>query len=63
MTRVPGEHLPNIKNRSSKQYMCLTRIKPVVKSMNNEMLNKFNTPDAIHERKRREKKHQKKNAK
>lgn len=62
MVRIPGEHPPNIKNRSSKQHILLTKIKPAVKSMSNEMLNKYNTPDAVKERKRREKKHQKKNS-
>lgn len=33
MVQTPGQHVPPINNRSSKQYIKLTKIKPVVKSM------------------------------
>ena len=38
MRRTPGTHVPNIKNRSSKQLIWFTKIKPVERSMNNEQL-------------------------
>ena len=38
MRRIPGTHVPNIKNRSSKQLIWFTKIKPVERSMNNEQL-------------------------
>lgn len=38
MIRIPGSHVPNIKNRSSKHLICLTKVKPVVRSMSNEQL-------------------------
>ena len=41
MIRVPGEHAPNVKNRSSKQYICMTKIKPIVRCVNNETLTKW----------------------
>ena len=38
MRRIPGTHVPNIKNRSSKQLIWFTKIKPVECSMSNEQL-------------------------
>ena len=38
MRRMPGTHVPNIKNRSSKQLIWFTKIKPVERSMSNEQL-------------------------
>ena len=63
MTRIPGEHVPNIKNRSSKNLICLTKHTPIVKTMSNEALNKLSSDDAVRERKRRAKKNDKKNNK
>lgn len=60
MVRIPGEHAPNIKNRSSKHLICMTKIKPVVRSMSNEALNAMNTSEARAELNRREKKRAKK---
>lgn len=40
MIRTPGSHIPNIKNRSSKQNYKLTKFKPVVRSWSNEKLSK-----------------------
>ena len=38
MVRIPGSHAPNIRNRSSKQNIMLTKIKPAVRSMSNAAL-------------------------
>lgn len=38
MRRIPGSHAPNIKNRSSKQLIWFTKMKPITKSMSNECL-------------------------
>ena len=38
MRRMPGTHVPNIKNRSSKHLSLFTKIKPVERSMSNEQL-------------------------
>lgn len=35
---MPGTHVPNIKNRSSKHLSWFTKIKPVERSMSNEQL-------------------------
>ena len=63
MVRVPGSHTPNIKNRSSKQYICLTKVRPLVRSMSNEALNAWSSPEARAELHRREKKREKREAK
>ena len=39
MQRLPGSHPPNIKNRSSKHLAWLTKIRPIVRCVNNEQLN------------------------
>jgi len=53
MTRIPGSHAPNIKNRSSKHLIILTKHKPAVKSMSNEELMKYTSKEAADERRRR----------
>lgn len=59
MTQVPGEHVPPIKNRSSKHLIKLTKVKPMIKSVSNERLNamiKSGDHEASKERTRRNKK-------
>lgn len=63
MVRVPGEHAPNIKNRSSKHLICLTKIRPIVRSMSNEALNALSSSEARAELNRREKKRAKREGK
>ena len=38
MRRIPGSHVPNIKNRSSKQLAWFTKMKPIERSMSNDCL-------------------------
>lgn len=38
MVRIPGSHSANIKNRSSKHLILLTKVKPVIRSMSNAAL-------------------------
>ena len=38
MRRIPGTHVPNIKNRSSKHLIWATKIKPAERSMSNQQL-------------------------
>lgn len=38
MTRTPGEHVPNIKNRSSKHLILLTKNKPVERCVSQAQL-------------------------
>lgn len=38
MIRVPGSHTPNIKNRSSKHLMLLTKIRPIYRCLSNAAL-------------------------
>ena len=63
MRRLPGTHVPNIKNRSSKHLSWLTGFKPAVRSMSNAMLNEMSGKDAANERRRRLKKQEKKDMK
>ena len=63
MVRVPGEHAPNIKNRSSKHLICLTKVRPIVRSMSNEALNALSSSEARAELNRREKKRAKREGK
>lgn len=63
MIRVPGSHAPNIKNRSSKHLGWLTKMKPAVRSLSNAALNELNTTAANQEKKRRQAKRAKKEAK
>ena len=60
MVRIPGSHAPNIKNRSSKQNICLTKVKPAVRSMSNAALAALAGKDVADEIRRRNKKHSKK---
>ena len=54
MVRIPGSHAPNIKNRSSKQNIPFTKMKPALWSMGGDQLRtlsksyngKFNIYDA-----------------
>ena len=63
MVRVPGEHAPNVKNRSSKHLICLTKIRPIVRSMSNEALNALSSSEARAELNRRAKKRAKREGK
>lgn len=63
MRRLPGSHPANIKNRSSKHLGCLTGHKPAVRSMSNAALSEYNTDEARAEIRRRNKKHEKQDAK
>lgn len=63
MIRVRGLFQKQLKNRSSKNLICLTKMKPAVMSMSNEKLDKLvasGDRDAIAEKKRRDKKRAKK---
>jgi hypothetical protein len=61
MRRIPGSHVPNIKNRSSKHLGCLTKMKSALWSMSGDALKtlsksyngKFNIFDAEIERRAR----------
>lgn len=53
MVRIPGSHPPNIKNRSSKQNIWFTKMKPSVRSLSNEALQKLSSEAATKELKRR----------
>lgn len=48
MVRIPGSHVPNIKNRSSKHLIPLTKVKPAVRSMSNAMLEEIAKGDGKH---------------
>lgn len=61
MVRAPGSHPPNIKNRSSKYLICLTKHKSIFRSMSNEALAAYKCAEAQAELHRREKKNAKKN--
>ena len=63
MVRVPGEHAPNVKNRSSKHLICLTKVRPIVRSMSNEALKAWFSSEARTELNRREKKRAKREGK
>lgn len=41
MRRLPGKYTPNAKNRSSKDIVWLTKIKPIYRSMNGSFLKKL----------------------
>ena len=55
MRRIPGDHAPNTKNRSSKHLSMLTKIRPMVRCMSNEALSKGNVDRAAREIERRKK--------
>ena len=62
MVRAPGSHPPNIKNRSSKHLIKLTKVKSIFRSMNNAALAEYSHfSDAKREIERRKKKNAKKN--
>lgn len=63
MRRLPGNHMPNIKNRSSKHLTWLTKMKPVVRSLSNAALQEMVGTDVAKEIKRRANKRAKKEAK
>lgn len=60
MVRIPGGHAPNIKNRSSKHLIPLTKQKSVYRSMSNAALAECKDPAARKEENRREKRRAKK---
>ncbi len=60
MIRIPGSHAPNIKNRSSKHLIKLTKMKSALRSMSNEALAAMKDPEARKEENRRAKKSTKK---
>lgn len=66
MRRLPGSHESNNKNRSSKQYTWLTKLRSIVRCVNNTILTEWsntNIEGAYAELKRRQAKHAKKEAK
>jgi hypothetical protein len=63
MVRVPGSHAPNIKNRSSKHLICMTKMRPIVRTMSNAALNALGSSEARSELQRRQKKREKREAK
>ena len=48
MVRIPGSHPPNVKNRSSKHLIPLTKVKPAVRSMSNAALEEMAKGDGKH---------------
>ena len=60
MVRTPGSHMPNIKNRSSKHFIPLTKQKSVYRSMSNAALAECKDSAARKEENRRAKKNSKK---
>ena len=61
MVRTSGSHMPNIKNRSSKHLIPLTKQKSAYRSMSNAALAECKDSAARKEEARRVKKHEKKN--
>lgn len=59
MIQRPGTHIPYIKNRSSKHFFKLCKVKPAVRSMSNSELRKFSGPDVSKEIARRNRKNEK----
>lgn len=56
MIQVPGQHVPRVKNRSSKHLYFLTKVKSAVKCASNSMLEEWakgNGPGVHKEIKRR----------
>lgn len=41
MIQIPGQHVPQVKNRSSKNLYFLTKIKPAVKCASNAVLEEW----------------------
>ena len=63
MRRIPGGHSPNVKNRSSKHLILLTKQRSVYRSMSNAALAEVKDPEARREEQRRAKRREKKAAK
>jgi len=66
MVRTPGGHAPNIKNRSSKNLICLTGVKSAYRSLSGAALTEMSKRGdtlATKEINRRSKKNEKKNNK
>ena len=61
MVRTSGSHMPNIKNRSSKHLIPLTKQKSAYRSMSNAALAECKDSAARKEEARRAKKREKKN--
>lgn len=61
MVRIPGDHAPNIKNRSSKHLIPLTKHKSIYRSMSADALASCKDFGARKEENRRAKKREKKN--
>lgn len=61
MVRTPGSHAPNIKNRSSKHLIPLTKRKTIYRSMSNAALAECKDFNARQEENRRAKRREKKN--
>ena len=47
MRRLPGSHVPNIKNRSSKQNTWLTKLRPIMRCVSNEQLNAWSNKNVV----------------
>ena len=41
MIQIPGQHVPTVKNRSSKHLYLLTKVKPAVRSASNTVLEEW----------------------
>lgn len=41
MIQIPGQHVPTVKNRSSKHLYLLTKVKPAVRSASNAVLEEW----------------------
>jgi len=69
MVRIPGSHAPNVKNRSSKHLIPLTKVRPIYRCLSNAALEALSRGDgknkgdydAQKELNRRQKKRDKKN--
>ena len=60
MRRIPGDHAPNAKNRSSKQLVGLTKHKSIYRCVSNAQLNEMVGTAADAEKRRRAKRREKK---
>lgn len=48
MVRIPGSHAPNVKNRSSKHLIPLTKVRPIYRSLSNAALEEMAKGDGKH---------------
>ena len=48
MRRIPGSHVPNIKNRSSKHLAAFTKLRPIYRSLSNAALEEMAKGDGKH---------------